>query len=191
MLVSRITANICRYLHQVILMLLCLFLFVPTVLGQIRADDQYWHDLGVDDSGMNKRVYILSEYNNQLIAGGEFSSAGNSNAMFISSWSGSGWKPLGLGVNDWVIALTEYNSELIVGGAFTIAGGESANHVASADERLVFISSFAAGDKGAIHAYQLDLASGQLKQTHKTTDVEYPFFLAISPNNRCSRKSTG
>jgi 6-phosphogluconolactonase len=54
----------------------------------------------------------------------------------------------------------------------------------NANEPLVFISAFAAGDQGAIHAYQLDLSSGQLKQTHKTTDVEHPFFLAVSPNNK-------
>lgn len=60
----------------------------------------------------------------------------------------------------------------------------STKPTASAEEPVVFISAFAAGDQGAIHAYQLDLASGQLKQTHKTTDVEHPFFLAVSPNSK-------
>ncbi|MDA1055462.1 MAG: lactonase family protein [Planctomycetota bacterium] len=59
-----------------------------------------------------------------------------------------------------------------------------ATHRVSADEPLVFISAFAAGDEGAIHAYQLDLATGQLKQVHSTTDVEHPFFLALSPDNK-------
>ena len=70
--------------------------------------------------------------------------------------------------------------------AVTIAVGVvlSANHAVNADEPLVFISAFAAGDQGAIHAYQLDLASGHLKQAHSTTDVEHPFFLALSPDNR-------
>lgn len=54
----------------------------------------------------------------------------------------------------------------------------------TAAEPLVFISAFAAGDKGAIHAYQLDLATGQLNQLHKTKDVEHPFFLAVSPDNK-------
>ena len=48
---------------------------------------------------------------------------------------------------------------------------------------LVFISAFAPGDDGAIHAYQLTLESGQLKPVHRTTDVEYPFFMALSPND--------
>jgi len=60
----------------------------------------------------------------------------------------------------------------------------SAGHGVKADDPLVFISSFGAGEKGAIHAFQLDLAIGQLKQTHKTTDVEHPFFLAVSPNHK-------
>lgn len=60
----------------------------------------------------------------------------------------------------------------------------STNQTVSAEEPVVFISAFAAGEQGAIHAYQLDLSSGQLKQTHKTTDVEHPFFLAASPNSK-------
>jgi len=58
------------------------------------------------------------------------------------------------------------------------------NQVTNANEPLVFISAFATGEQGAIHACQLDLSSGQLKQIHKTADVEHPFFLAVSPNNK-------
>ena len=50
----------------------------------------------------------------------------------------------------------------------------------NADEPLVFISSFAAGDKGAIHAYLLEPTTGALKQVHRTGDVENPFFIAVS-----------
>ena len=56
--------------------------------------------------------------------------------------------------------------------------------VANADERLVFVSSFAAGDQGAIHAYQLELETGKLRLVQRTTDVENPFFLAVSPNQK-------
>jgi 6-phosphogluconolactonase len=55
---------------------------------------------------------------------------------------------------------------------------------ANADDRLVFISSFAAGEQGAIHAYQLDLETGKLRLVQRTTDVENPFFLAVSPNQK-------
>ena len=55
---------------------------------------------------------------------------------------------------------------------------------ARADDPLVFITAFAAGDKGAIHAYRLDGQSGALKLAHSTTGVENPFFLALSPNRK-------
>lgn len=55
---------------------------------------------------------------------------------------------------------------------------------ANADEPLVFISSFAPGDKGAIHAFRWEAASRQLKSVQKTTGVENPFFLAVSRNQK-------
>jgi 6-phosphogluconolactonase len=61
---------------------------------------------------------------------------------------------------------------------------EAAAGSANAEEPLVFISSFAAGDDGAIHALQLDRKSGALKPVQRTTGVEHPFFLALSPNRR-------
>ena len=60
----------------------------------------------------------------------------------------------------------------------------SATHDVNADESLVFISAFAARSQGAIYAYQLDLATGRLRQLHTATDVEHPFFLALSPNSK-------
>ena len=49
---------------------------------------------------------------------------------------------------------------------------------------LVFVSSFAAGEKGAIHAFRLNLKSGALKKIATTKEVEHPFFMALSKNNR-------
>lgn len=54
----------------------------------------------------------------------------------------------------------------------------------SAEQPLVFITAFAPGEEGAIHAYHMNSNSGQLTLAHKTTDVEHPFFIAISPDNR-------
>ena len=53
-----------------------------------------------------------------------------------------------------------------------------------ADELIVFISAFAPGEDGAIHAYRLDAAAGQLKPVNRTADIEHPFFMAISPDRR-------
>ncbi|MCH2201466.1 MAG: lactonase family protein [Fuerstiella sp.] len=52
----------------------------------------------------------------------------------------------------------------------------------NATDPLIFVSAFAPGDRGAIHAYQLDTNTGQLNQTRRTTDAEHPFFMALSPN---------
>lgn len=49
---------------------------------------------------------------------------------------------------------------------------------------LVFVSSFAAGEKGAIHAFKLNQKSGALKKVATTKDVEHPFFMALSKDNR-------
>jgi 6-phosphogluconolactonase len=55
---------------------------------------------------------------------------------------------------------------------------------ARADDPLVFISSFAAGDEGAISAYRLDMQSGTLQLAHRTSEPEHPFFLALSPDRK-------
>jgi len=55
---------------------------------------------------------------------------------------------------------------------------------ATAEEPLVFISAFAPGDKGAIHAFKLNPKTGELKLVKRTTDMEHPFFLAVSPDNK-------
>lgn len=47
---------------------------------------------------------------------------------------------------------------------------------------LIFITAFTSGEEGAIHAYRLDLETGQLHLQTRTTDVENPFFLALSPD---------
>jgi 6-phosphogluconolactonase len=53
-----------------------------------------------------------------------------------------------------------------------------------ASELLVFVSAFAPGDNGAIHAYQLNLETGQLNQVYRATDVEHPFFMSLSPDQK-------
>jgi 6-phosphogluconolactonase len=55
---------------------------------------------------------------------------------------------------------------------------------AKADDLLVFISAFAPGEEGAIHSFQFDLATGTLKSLERTTDVEHPFFMALSRDKR-------
>jgi 6-phosphogluconolactonase len=55
---------------------------------------------------------------------------------------------------------------------------------APAKELLVFVTAFAPGDKGGIHAYTFDTAAGKLKALQRTGGVENPFFLALSPDRK-------
>ena len=85
---------------------------------------------------MNRTVWSLTVYNNQLIAGGDFFTAGGVAANYIASWDGSSWSALGSGIGGLrhaVYALTVYNNQLIAGGFFSTAGGVSTNYIASWD----------------------------------------------------------
>lgn len=53
-----------------------------------------------------------------------------------------------------------------------------------AENPLVFVTAFAPGDQGGIHAYELDGATGKLKPLQRTAGVENPFFLALSPDRK-------
>jgi len=66
----------------------------------------------------------VAVYRGDLIAGGQFTTAGGQPANYIARWNGSSWAPLGPGLNDAVIALFVHNNELLVGGRFTAAGGQ-------------------------------------------------------------------
>jgi 6-phosphogluconolactonase len=55
---------------------------------------------------------------------------------------------------------------------------------ARAADPIIFVSAFATGDKAGIHAFTFDITSGALKPLHRTTDVQNPFFLAISRDHR-------
>ena len=53
-----------------------------------------------------------------------------------------------------------------------------------AKDPLVFVSAFAPGEKGGIHAYEFDLSAGKLKPLARTGGAENPFFLAASPDQK-------
>lgn len=75
----------------------------------------------------------------------------------------------------------------LVRSLFSLLVGAMLSHsipAAIADEPLIFISSFAAGDKGAIQAFQWDSKSSQLKPVQQTSGVENPFFLAVSKDQK-------
>lgn len=57
--------------------------------------------------------------------------------------------------------------------------------LAHAADPLIFISAFASGEKAGIHAFHFDGATGALKPAHRTSDIQNPFFLAVSKDQRC------
>lgn len=55
---------------------------------------------------------------------------------------------------------------------------------AFAADPLVFVTSFAPAGKGGIHAFGFDSEKGTLKPLHRTTDVQNPFFMVLSPDKK-------
>jgi 6-phosphogluconolactonase len=53
-----------------------------------------------------------------------------------------------------------------------------------AEDPIVFISSFAGGESGAVTAHRFSLTGGTLTPLARNEDIENPFFLAISPDYR-------
>ncbi len=49
---------------------------------------------------------------------------------------------------------------------------------------LVFISAFAAGTNGAIHAFHLDAETGRLQPAHRNDGVENSFFVAVTRDHK-------
>jgi trimeric autotransporter adhesin len=100
--------------------------------GVARWDGAAWQQLG---SGIDGTVHSLTVFNNQLIAGGKFTTAGGTPASCIAAWNGVAWSPLGVGVggptNAVVEALTVYNGNLVAAGSFTTMGGAAAKYVAA------------------------------------------------------------
>gem|GEM_PF-1271502 len=96
-----------------------------------------WSPLGsgMDNggSGMSDRVAALAVYDDKIIAGGWFTTAGGVVANRIAAWDGVDWSPLGSGMDNYVKALAVYDNRLIAGGEFSTAGGDSAIRIAAWD----------------------------------------------------------
>jgi len=102
-------------------------LYSGSNVGILRWNGTEWLSPG---GGVDNSVNALTVYNNELIAAGDFTTAGTTNANRIAKWNGSVWTPLGSGLNGTVYALTVYNNELIAGGNFTVAGSSIASKIA-------------------------------------------------------------
>lgn len=54
----------------------------------------------------------------------------------------------------------------------------------AASQPLVFVSAFAPGEKGGIHAFGFDSNKGTLEPLHRSSGAQNPFFIAISPDKK-------
>ncbi len=53
-----------------------------------------------------------------------------------------------------------------------------------ANDSLYFVASYGAGEQGAITTLTLDEASGRLRPKHTFSDIQYAYYLAISPDGK-------
>jgi 6-phosphogluconolactonase len=54
----------------------------------------------------------------------------------------------------------------------------------AAVDPLVFVTAFAPGERGGIHAYEFSTADGALRPLRRTAAAENPFFLALAPDRK-------
>lgn len=109
-----------------------------TVNRIARWDGTTWSPLGtgMGATSWTPDVYALAVLTNgDLIAGGQFTSAGGIAASRIARWDGTAWSPLGSGMGSLpgiiVYALAVLpNGDLIAGGGFSTAGGIGAARIA-------------------------------------------------------------
>ncbi len=89
-------------------------------------------------TGMDDYVYAVAAMpNGDLIAGGEFTTAGGVPVKGIARWNGVAWSPLGAGIEDGsggpgvVAGVTVMpNGDVVASGSFAVAGGSPASNIA-------------------------------------------------------------
>jgi len=150
------------------------------VNGIARWDGSRWAGFGEGLRGCysgdlpqecDTRVYDLLDYSGQLIAAGNFYSAGGAQTGPIARWDGIQWRPLEPGLQEgWAYAIAEFHGELIVGGGRLTFVGSPAQRTGLAKwdgSTLLPVSGgpFSQVDALALYDGQL-VVSGRLGQTN-------------------------
>lgn len=95
----------------------------------VGSDETLWHSLG---TGVDKNVRALAFAGTDVIAAGNFTTAGGSSANYVAKWNSasSSWSALSTGTNDYVSNVAVISTQVYAGGNFTQAGGSTANRIA-------------------------------------------------------------
>jgi hypothetical protein len=124
-----------------------------------------WSTLGTGSSnGVNGNVNALAVVGNEVVVGGDFTSAGGVSANNVARFNTqtNTWSSLGTGssngVNGEVSALAVVGNEVVVGGGFTSAGGVSANRVARFNTQTNTWSSLGTGSSNGVNSTVFALA---------------------------------
>lgn len=86
-----------------------------------------------EGNGLNGDVWAIIDFQDDLIATGNFTFAGAEPVDYIARWDGARWHRLGMGLDSYGRSLTIYDGDLIVGGFFEHAGETPAQSVARWD----------------------------------------------------------
>ena len=78
-------------------------------------------------------VASFAIHNQNLYAGGHFTSAGGVTANSIACWNGTNWSGVGQGVNQNVLAMESFGGTLYAAGSFWTTGNQSLNNIAKWD----------------------------------------------------------
>ena len=105
---------------------------------------------GPEIATVNGTVRALVVWQNDLVAGGDFTLAGGVQVQHVARWDGSRWHALETGTDGPVHALAAYEGKLFVGGEFASAGGVAARNVAMWDGSGWH--ALGAGANGPVHA---------------------------------------
>ncbi len=101
----------------------------PVRIDPTFSDDN-WSALG---TGMSSSVNALAVSGTDLYAGGQFSTAGGTDANAIAKWNGTSWSALGTGMDGSVNALAVSGTNLYAGGAFSKADNKDVKYIAKWD----------------------------------------------------------
>jgi hypothetical protein len=132
-------------------------------VARFNTQTNTWSTLGTGSSngvsGIGS-VYVsaLAVVGNEVVVGGEFTSAGGVSANYVARFNTqtNTWSSLGTGSSNGVsgggvIALAVSGSEVFVGGNFTSAGGVSANRVARFNTQTNTWSSLGTGSSNGVN----------------------------------------